>query len=195
MAIEPHRVYLCETPMRECPGLFVDRDGTLIEDPGYNADPDQVRLISGVADTLRQFQTAGFALVVVTNQSGIGRGLYRWEDYDAVAARLDCLLAACGVSFDAVLACSHSPVNHAPCTWRKPAAGMILEAISILELDVSRSLFVGDKLSDILAAEAAGLPRAVHVATGQGARERAGVEARKFSIATDLLDDLSILAL
>ena len=85
MAAEPHRIYLAEKPRRDCPALFLDRDGTLIEDPGYNADPDRVRLLSGVAGSLRAFRAAGFALVVVTNQSGIGRGLYTWQDYDAVA--------------------------------------------------------------------------------------------------------------
>ena len=194
MAAEPHRVYLAEKPMRNCPAFFLDRDGTLIEDPGYNADPDQVRLFPGVAGTLRAFRTAGYALVVVTNQSGIGRGLYTWRDYDAVAERLERLLAAEGVAFDAVLACSHAPDGNAPCAWRKPAPGMIAEALSLLALDVSRSLLAGDKLTDLKAAEAAGLLRAVHVASGQGASERAGVNAWKPTIALDCLDDLSMLS-
>lgn len=193
MADEPHRVALAEKPMRDCPCLFLDRDGTIIEDPGYIADPEKVRLIPGVADTLRLFHAAGLALVIVTNQSGIGRGLYSWQDYDAVAARLDRVLAAEGVAFDAVLACSHAPDNGAPCDWRKPAPGMIQFASSTLGLDLSRSLLVGDKLSDLLAAEAAGLPRAVHVATGQGASARDEIGARHFSITIDLLDDLSSL--
>ena len=194
MADEPHRVSLAEKPMRDCPCLFLDRDGTIIEDPGYISDPEKVYLIPGVADTLRQFHAAGIALVIVTNQSGIGRRLYGWQDYDAVAARLDCVLAAEGVVFDAVLACSHAPDNGAPCDWRKPAPGMIKVASSTLGIDLSGSLLVGDKLSDLLAAEAAGLPRAVHVATGQGASARKAIAARQFSIAIDLVDSLSSLA-
>lgn len=193
MAAEPHRVALAENPMRDCPALFVDRDGTLIEDPGYIADPDQVQLIPGVTDTLRRFHAAGFAVVVVTNQSGIGRGLYRWQDYEAVAARTNALFAEKGVVFDAVLACSHAPDGGPPCDWRKPAPGMINEAASILRLDLSRSLLAGDKLSDVLAAEAAGLPRAIHVATGQGADARVDIGRQEFSISIDLLDDLSTL--
>lgn len=194
MAAEPHRVYLAEKPMRDCPALFLDRDGTLIEDPGYNADPDRVRLFPGVAGSLKAFRAVGYALVVVTNQSGIGRGLYSWHDYDAVARRLDALLAAEGVAFDAVLACSHAPDGDTPCGWRKPAPGMIREAVSLLSLDLSRSLLVGDKLTDLRAAEAAGLPRAIHVASGQGASERPAVTAWKPGIALELLEDLSKLA-
>lgn len=194
MLAEPHRISLAEKPMRDCPALFLDRDGTLIEDPGYNADPDRVRLFPGIAGSLRAFHEAGYALVVVTNQSGIGRGLYDWQDYDAVASRLDALLAAEGVAFDAVLACSHAPDGETPCAWRKPAPDMIREAASLLSLDLARSLLVGDKLTDLKAAEAAGLPRAIHVASGQGASERAGVAAWKPGITLGLLDDLSKLA-
>jgi D-glycero-D-manno-heptose 1,7-bisphosphate phosphatase len=163
-----------------------------MEDPGYVSDPDQVRLIPGIVATLKRFRETGYALVVVTNQSGIGRGLYSWDDYDAVAARFDELLAAEGVAFDAVLACAHAP--DAGCGWRKPAPGMILEAAALLALDLGRSLLVGDKLSDLAAAAAAGLPRAVHVASGQGARERAKVCAGKPAIAMDLIDSLATLA-
>jgi D-glycero-D-manno-heptose 1,7-bisphosphate phosphatase len=192
VAGEPHRITLAEKPLRNCPGLFLDRDGTLMEDPGYVSHPDQVRLVPGIAATLKRFREAGYALVIVTNQSGIGRGLYTWDDYDAVAARLEALLAAEGVAFDAVLACGHAPDEG--CGWRKPAPGMIREAATMLALDLRRSLLVGDKLSDLEAAAAAGLPRAVHVASGQGARERTRVSAGKPAIALDLIDSLAALA-
>jgi D-glycero-D-manno-heptose 1,7-bisphosphate phosphatase len=190
----PHRIYLAENPMRGCPGLFLDRDGTLIEDPGYIADPDEVRIIPGVTAALSRFRAAGFALVVVTNQSGIGRGLYGWRDYEAVAARVEALFGAEGVIFDAVLACSHPPETDPPCGWRKPAPGMIGEAAALLALDLSRSLLVGDKLSDLEAAAAAGLPRAVHVASGQGAAARSDVARWRAAIPVELIDDLSTLA-
>jgi D-glycero-D-manno-heptose 1,7-bisphosphate phosphatase len=194
LAEAPHRIYLAEKPLRRCPALFLDRDGTLIEDAGYIADPERVRLIPGVAGALRRFRAAGYALVVVTNQSGIGRGLYRWRDYEAVAARVEALFAAEGVAFDAVLACGHPPETDPPCDWRKPAPGMIREAATLLALDLPRSLLAGDKLSDLEAAEAAGLPRAVHVASGQGAAGRDAVSAWQAEIAIDLLDDLSELS-
>jgi len=194
VAAEPHRIELAENPKRACPCLFVDRDGTLIEDPGYLDDPDQVRLIPDVTGVLNTFRSAGYALVIVTNQSGIGRGLYRWQDYDAVAARLASMLSSEGVTFDAVLACSHAPDDEGPCGWRKPAPGMILEAASLLSLDMPGSLMVGDKLTDIQAAQAAGLPRAVHVASGQGRTERAKLAGWRSTITVDLLEDLSRLA-
>jgi D-glycero-D-manno-heptose 1,7-bisphosphate phosphatase len=192
VAGEPHRIALAEKPLRNCPGLFLDRDGTLMDDPGYVSHPDQVRLIPGIAATLKRFREAGYALVIVTNQSGIGRGLYTWDDYDAVAACLVELLAAEGVSFDAVLACGHAPDEG--CDWRKPAPGMIREAATLLALDLGRSLLVGDKLSDMEAAAAAGLPRAVHVASGQGARERTRVSAGRPAIELDHNDSLATLA-
>jgi D-glycero-D-manno-heptose 1,7-bisphosphate phosphatase len=178
--------------MRNCPGLFLDRDGTLIEDPGYVSDPAEVRLIPGVPAALKRFREAGYALVVVTNQSGIGRGYYTWDDYESVAARLDELLAAEGVAFDAVLACGHAPDEG--CGWRKPAPGMIREAAALLALDLGRSFLVGDKLSDLQAAAAGGLPRAVHVASGQGAGERSRVCTGDTAIATDLIDSFATLA-
>jgi len=180
--------------MRNCPALFLDRDGTLIADPGYIADPGMVQLVPGAAASLRRFHDAGYALIVVTNQSGIGRGLYRWADYDAVARRIERLFASEGVVFDAVLACGHSPEEGASCGWRKPAPGMIREAAALLDLDLLRSLFVGDKLSDLQAAEAAGLPHAVHVASGQGPHERAAVKAWRSQIGMRFVDNLSQLS-
>lgn len=179
--------------MRDCPALFLDRDGTIIEDPGYIADPAEVRLIPGIPAALNRFRAAGFALVVVTNQSGIGRGLYSWRDYETVAARVESLVATEGIVFDAVLACGHSPERDPPCDWRKPAPGMIREAATLLSLDLPRSLLVGDKLTDLQSADAAGLPRAVHVASGQGAVARADIAAWCRTIALDFLDDLSTL--
>src|SRR5690606_22145879 len=82
VAEEAHRIYLAEHPRRAGPALFLDRDGTLIEDSGYVSDPDSVRLIPGAAGALLRFYEAGYALVVVTSQSGIGRGYYRWRDYE-----------------------------------------------------------------------------------------------------------------
>jgi D-glycero-D-manno-heptose 1,7-bisphosphate phosphatase len=187
-----HALRLATHPRRAAPALFVDRDGTVIEDPGYIHDPDKVRLIPGAAATLRRFHDAGFALILVTNQSGIGRGFYSWADYEAVAARLRELLAAEGVTFDAELACAHSP--EARCDWRKPAPGMILEAAARLDLDLGHSLLAGDKLSDLEAGAAAGIPDLVHVGTGHGNAERALVAAWLGPVAVTTLADLSLLS-
>jgi D-glycero-D-manno-heptose 1,7-bisphosphate phosphatase len=192
--MDAHRVRVAPQPRRAAPALFVDRDGTIIEDPGYIADPARVRLIAGATATLRRFRDAGYALVLVTNQSGIGRGLYRWSDYDAVAARFRDLLAAEGIAFDAELACAHPPEEGALCGWRKPAPGMIREAAARLDLDLATSVMAGDKLSDIEAGAAAGIPRLVHVASGQGTAERARVLAWHGPVAVTPLADLSLLS-
>jgi len=192
--MDGHRVRLAAYPRCDVPALFVDRDGTVIEDPGYIADPDKVRLIAGAAATLRAFHNAGFALILVTNQSGIGRGLYRWSDYEAVAARFRDLLAAEGIAFDAELACAHSPEEGARCGWRKPAPGMIREAADRLDLDLAHSVMAGDKLADLEAGAAAGIPRLVHVGTGHGAAERARVLAWPAPVALTVLADLSLLS-
>ena len=190
--MEGHRLRLAAHPRRAVPALFVDRDGTLIEDPGYIADPEKVRLIPGAAAALRGFHDAGYALILITNQSGIGRGYYGWSDYEAVATRFRDLLAAEGVSFDAELACAHAP--EAACDWRKPAPGMIREAADRLDLDLAGSVLAGDKLSDLEAGAAAGVPRLVHVATGHGAEERGRVAAWRGPVAVTMLADLSLLS-
>jgi D-glycero-D-manno-heptose 1,7-bisphosphate phosphatase len=192
VANEPHRIGLAEKPRRNAPALFLDRDGTLIADPGYVCRAADVRLFDGVPAALARFRDAGYALIVVTNQSGIGRGLYGWADYDAVAARLEALLAENGVVFDSVVACGHSPEEGDRCGWRKPAAGMIRTAAEILGVDLDRSLMVGDKLIDMQAAETAGLKRAVHVATGQG--DRAALAAWHAKIAVERIESLAALS-
>jgi histidinol-phosphate phosphatase family protein len=189
-----HRVRVSETPLQGGPAIFLDRDGTVIEDPGYISDPASVRLLPGAVAALKRFGAAGYALVLVTNQSGIGRGYYSWDEYEAVAARLRALLAEAGIVLDAELACAHSPEEGETCGWRKPSPGMILEAARRLRLDLPRSLLVGDKLADIEAAAAAGLPRAVHVLTGAGRAERPKVEAWRGLFPVDFRDDLSGLA-
>jgi D-glycero-D-manno-heptose 1,7-bisphosphate phosphatase len=190
--MDAHRVRLAAHPRRAAQALFVDRDGTVIEDPGYIADPGKVSLIAGAAATLRRFHVAGYALILITNQSGIGRGFYSWADYEAVAARLRDLLAAEGVGFDAEFACAHSP--EAACSWRKPAPGMIREATTRFDLDLAHSVLAGDKLSDLAAGAAAGIPCLVHVGTGHGGEERKRVRAWRGPVAVTMLADLSLLS-
>jgi len=188
-----HRIRVAANPRRQCPALFLDRDGTILDDPGYLSDPDKVKLFPETAPVLRRFADAGYALVLVTNQSGIGRGYFGWEDYDRVAARVREELAAEGVTIDAECACGHAPEEGVSCGWRKPAPGMIVEAARRLDLDLPASLLVGDMPGDLGAADAAGLGRAAHVLTGHGARERGNRHDWNLSIPLDLIDDLSAL--
>lgn len=162
------------------PALFLDRDGTLIEDPGYLSNPAGVRLLPGAAGALWRFRKAGFTLVLVTNQSGIGRGYFDWRAYEAVAETVRAALANEGLDFDAEVVCGHAPGGD--CGWRKPAAGMILAAAAALQSNLVGSVMAGDKLSDLESGAAAGVGRLVHVATGAGPSERPIVERSQLTI-------------
>lgn len=134
--------------------VFLDRDGTLIEDTGYPTDPDQVRLLPGVRDALAELSCLGFALVVVSNQSGIGRGLILPAQAQAVHERFIKELAAGGVTLDAALYCPHAPEEGCPC--RKPLPQMLLQAAGRLGIQLARSVMVGDRASDVEAGRRAG---------------------------------------
>jgi D-glycero-D-manno-heptose 1,7-bisphosphate phosphatase len=135
---------------------FLDRDGTLIRDAHFLRDPAQVELLPGVADALTQLADAGFALVVVTNQSGIARGLLTEADYEAVRARLDALLAAQGVALTASYHCPHEPERSGPCECRKPGTLLYRRAAADHGLDLTRSVFLGDRWRDVAPGRALG---------------------------------------
>lgn len=149
------------------PAVFLDRDGTLITEHHYLDDPDRVELVAGAAQGLRALREAGYLLVVVTNQSGIARGLYSLDDYRRVAARVDAVLGEAGVVVDATRFCPHHPDARPPCGCRKPATGMHRDAAAELGIDVAASWYVGDKASDVLPALALG-GRGILVRTGHG---------------------------
>lgn len=152
--------------------VFLDRDGTLIREADYLADPDDVELLPGVVEALEELRNAGLALVVVTNQSGIARGLYTEDDYQRVAARLDRMLEERGAPVDATYHCPHHPDFSGRCPCRKPDLGMHRAAARLLGLDLAASYFVGDKPSDVLAARSAG-GKGILVRTGYGRRTEA----------------------
>ncbi len=152
------------------PAVFLDRDGTIIEEVKYLADPEGVDLIPGALEALRLLRDAGFALVVVTNQSGIARGYYSVRDYEEVARRLDELLAAHQLTLDTTRFCPHHPEVSGDCPCRKPATGMHRSAAEELGLDTTRSFFVGDRVGDLLPALELG-GEGVLVRTGYGSEE------------------------
>jgi D-glycero-D-manno-heptose 1,7-bisphosphate phosphatase len=137
--------------------LFLDRDGTLIRNVRYNRDPLAVELEPRVAPALRHLGNAGFVPVVVSNQSGIARGLCAPEEVEAVNGRLRALLQAAGADVSAVYICPHHPDRTGPCECRKPAPGMLLQAQRELGLDLGRSVLVGDSPHDLEAAARAGV--------------------------------------
>jgi D-glycero-D-manno-heptose 1,7-bisphosphate phosphatase len=168
--------------------LFLDRDGTIVEERHYLADPDLVRILPGALDAMREFAAAGFSLVIVTNQSGIARGLYSAEDFQAVQARIEELAQEQGVRFDAVRHCPHHPDISGSCDCRKPATGMYLSAAEELAIDVSASIYAGDRVKDVLPALALG-GRGFLVRTGYGADEE-----RDVPDGVEVVDDLPQLA-
>jgi D-glycero-D-manno-heptose 1,7-bisphosphate phosphatase len=133
--------------------LFVDRDGTLIVDVGYPRDPAGVEPLPGAISALRELQ-AHFALVIISNQSGIGRGLITEAEARAVHDRVVDVFGRAGVGFAGAYYCPHAPDAGCPC--RKPAPGLLLDAARELALDLASSVMVGDKGSDVLAGRAAG---------------------------------------
>jgi D-glycero-D-manno-heptose 1,7-bisphosphate phosphatase len=149
------------------PAVFLDRDGTLIEEVGHLGDPDGVVVLPGVPQTLRRLADAGFALVVISNQGGVARGFFTEDDVRAVCDRTAGLLASEGATIDAWYHCPHHPDFGEPCECRKPAPGMLLRAAREHELDLGSSWMVGDHLVDVQAGAAAGA-RPIKVLTGHG---------------------------
>jgi lipopolysaccharide heptosyltransferase II len=158
------------------PALFLDRDGTLLEPVPYLHDPQQVRLVAGAAVALRAASEAGYCIVVVTNQAGIARGLFRREAVEAVHTALAEALAREGVAVERFYFCPHHPEFDGACQCRKPAPGMLRLAARELALDLGASVMIGDTRADLAAGEAAGC-RAILVETGYGAAERRAAEA------------------
>ncbi|HEX9106925.1 MAG TPA: HAD family hydrolase [Longimicrobiales bacterium] len=143
-------------PPRLRPAAFLDRDGTIMVERGFLADPAGVELLPGALEGLRALREAGYALVIVTNQSGIARGYFGEPEFRAVQARLEELLAGEGISLDGVYLCPHHPDSGPACNCRKPAPGLYRRAAEELRLDLSRSLFIGDRPSDVQAARTLG---------------------------------------
>src|SRR5690606_29243792 len=131
------------------PAVFLDRDGTLIEERSYLADPDGVTLLPGVVTGLQALHEAGYLLMVVTNQAGIARGLIRAVDYERVRQRLDEMLARSGVALDGVYVCPHHPAITGPCDCRKPGLALYQQAAAEHDIDLARSAFIGDKPGDV----------------------------------------------
>ena len=178
------------------PALFLDRDGVIVVDTRYLARSEDLRMIEGAAAAIARCNTMGIPVVVVTNQSGIARGYYDWDDFHAVQASLCHALAAAGAQLDAVLACAYHaeglrPMRVADHPWRKPNPGMILTAGSRMSLDLSRSWIVGDRSHDLAAGMAAGLAGGTLLASDDAERQQArSLASAQFvvEIATNLAD-------
>lgn len=169
------------------PAAFVDRDGTINVERNYLRSPAELELIPGAAAGLKDLQARGFALVVLTNQSGVARRYFTLDAVAAVHARLAEMLAAEGVILDAVYLCPHGPAD--ACDCRKPLPGMALRAAADLGLDLARSVMIGDKGVDLGLGRAIGA-RTILVRTGHGLAE----EPVAAKLADFVADDLAAAA-
>ena len=173
-------------------GVFLDRDGTLVHDPGYLHTPSAVTLLPGVADGLGHLAAAGWPLVIVSNQSGIARGLYGPDAFHAVNRRVEELLADRGVTFSAEYHCPHHPAFTGPCTCRKPATTLFRLAQEDVGLDLTRSWFVGNRLTDVQPAGALG-GHGILIAMTAREEDVAGARAAGFEVVPDFLAAASLI--
>lgn len=153
-------------------GVFLDRDGTVVVEHGYNSDPDRVELLPGAAHALHELRTAGLPVLVLSNQSGVGRGYFPLARVHAAMARLRVRLRAAGVELDGIYFCPHRPEDG--CACRKPGTALLERAADDHLLRLRSSFVVGDKRADTRAGQAAGA-RGVLVRTGYGREEEGKV--------------------
>jgi D-glycero-D-manno-heptose 1,7-bisphosphate phosphatase len=183
--------------MRRC--VFLDRDGVINEEVEYLHDPERVVLVAGAAEAIAALNRAGLAVVVVTNQAGIARGMYTERELAAVTARIGELLGRAGARLDGSYFCPHHAeagrgAYRIACRCRKPGTGMLEQAAAELGLELARSAIVGDKASDLEAGRAAGCA-AVLVRSGHGAREEARLAAEgRAGLADAVFDSLAAAA-
>ncbi len=170
--------------------VFLDRDGTIVDDPppGFLHEPGKVRLLPGAGEAIHRLNQAGWLVIIVINQSGIAKGLYDEAAYAAVQRRLTELLAAHGARIDAAYFCPHHPEVSGPCPCRKPGVQLFRDAQTALGIDLPKSYWVGDRLSDVEPVRALGATaaRGILVLTGQGAAHRAQAQALGLTPARDL---------
>ncbi|MDR1656293.1 MAG: D-glycero-beta-D-manno-heptose 1,7-bisphosphate 7-phosphatase [Deltaproteobacteria bacterium] len=161
-----------------CPlkkAVFLDRDGTINHDVGYLSQWENFRWIDGVPDALAQLKKAGFALVVITNQSGVARGYYTSQEVQTLHRKIDTdLLQRAEIKLDGWYYCTHHP-DLAPCSCRKPSPELLLKAAKDLGLALSASFMIGDKSLDIMAGLNAGVQGSLLVLTGYGQGDQSKV--------------------
>ncbi len=155
------------------PTLFLDRDGVIVDDVGYLHKVQDTVLIPGSVETIRRANLLGLPVVIVTNQSGIGRGIFGWQEFSAVQEKMLNDLSDGGAYVNAVLACpfhveANPPWNNVNHPDRKPAPGMLLRAGKLFSIDYTRSWIIGDHANDIRAGKSAGIQGGLLVASGHG---------------------------
>lgn len=171
------------------PAIFLDRDGVIIENrPNYVRSVEEITFIPSSVDALAKIQSTPFKIVVVTNQSAVGRGLMTQKVADDINAKVQEYLFQAGGRIDAVFVCPHTPEEQCDC--RKPKPGLILQAAEALSIDLSRSFMIGDALDDVRAGQNAGIPNTILLLTGRGKEQIRLAQAKNlksFLVYDDLL--------
>ena len=170
--------------------VFLDRDGVLNKDNGYVSQVDDFEFIDGVIEACKTLKEKGYLLVLITNQSGIARGYFTEEQFHTLTEWMDWSLADRGVDLDGIYYCPHHAEKGVgeykiDCDCRKPKPGMLFSAIEELDIDVKKSVLIGDKVSDIQAGIAAGVEINYLVRTGKG------ITTEGDELATGIFDDLA----
>lgn len=171
--------------------VFLDRDGVINHDHAYVSKIEDFEFIDGVFDACQQFIKQGFMIIVVTNQSGIGRGYYSEQDFNLLTDWMKLQFSKHQIPITEVYFCPHHPKNALPeylkeCDCRKPMPGMLNQAIKQFDIDATKSIMVGDKISDLQAAQAAGIKTKILVKSGKP------VTAEGKAIADEVWQTLSI---
>ncbi len=198
MAIEDIRDTWKDSAAREVEGgmktgggaVFIDKDGTLIDDVPYNIDPRKVRLAECAGPALLRMRKAGFRLIVVSNQSGIARGWFEESDLLPVNREIQALLAPHGVEIDGFYYCPHGPGDH--CACRKPAPGMILHAAKEQGIECRRSWMIGGTLNDVEAGNRAGCGT-IHLDNGNETEWKTGSHRQPLYSVRTLLEAADIV--
>lgn len=171
--------------------FFLDRDGTINVDYVYISDPARIELIENVAQAIKMIKDAGYLVIVVTNQSGVGRGIITPEVLPKINRRLnDLVVAEVGVGIDEFKNCLHTPADK--CRCRKPGTLLVEEAVASWGIDLAQSVFVGDKMTDVLTGVTTRCRFSILVKTGKGEFEKDVLRDENGSIATPdfLAEDL-----
>ena len=177
-------------PKIKSPAIFFDRDGVLIKDCHHIKDPEKVILLDGVTDLIKRANKNGWLIIIITNQSGISRGLFSWEDYEIVTNKMLKLIGK-NLIVNAIYANGYCNNVNGVEEWRKPNPGMLFQAAIDLNIDLSKSILFGDRLSDLVAGKRAGLKEVFHLLTGHGKQDRINViEAIEEPIKNTLMYDL-----
>ena len=168
--------------------FFLDRDGVVIRQISYLHDPALVELEKNVPEAIRLIHQKGMLAIVLTNQSGVARGMFTEKDVALCHEKLQSLLAASGEKIDAFYTCCHHPDFTGPCTCRKPQPGLVQMAATDWDIDISSSFMAGDKFSDLESGKNAGVKQSILLESGYGPKYIDRAREAGFDVAHDLLE-------